>query len=239
MANHKPVLKKEHRDLTIAVNRRKEFGDDAFAAVTFPGEFRNIQHFYPICFRKNDETDEVQALALFGFEQGENLFIKDEKWDAPYIPLTIEIQPFLIGIDSDNKENGAIYIDLDSPRVNPKDGGARIFNEDGSETEYLVNVRNRLEVIHQMNSSTKAFYEFLNKFDLIEPFVLEVGFADGTDRRLTGLYTLHEDRFRDLDAKVIAEMWELGYLMPCFMMLASLASVANLVERKNLQLLDS
>ena len=69
--------------------------------------------------------------------------------------------------------------------------------------------------------------------------MLEVGFADGTERRLTGLYTLHEDRFRDLDSKVAAEMWELGYLMPCFMMLASLASIANLVERKNLQLLDS
>ena len=100
--------------------------------MTFPAEFRHIQHYYPICFRKDEETKEVQALALFGFEQGENLFIKDEKWDAQYIPMTIEIQPFLIGLDNKNTETGSIYIDMDSPRVDPTDGGTRVFNEDGS-----------------------------------------------------------------------------------------------------------
>ena len=236
MANQKPLLKTEHKDLTIALNRRPEYGDAVLAAVTFPAEFRHIQHYYPICFRKDEETKEVQALALFGFEQGENLFIKDEKWDAQYIPMTIEIQPFLIGLDNKNTETGSIYIDMDSPRVNPTDGGTRVFNEDGSETDYLAYVRQRLEALHQMSASTQAFYEFLEKFDLLEPFVLEVGFVDGTARRLKGFHTIHEERFRSLDGKVIQEMWELGYLLPCFMMFASLSSITDLVDRKNVQM---
>lgn len=236
MANQKPLLKTEHKDLTIALNRRPEYGDSVLAAVTFPAEFRHIQHYYPICFRKDEETKEVQALALFGFEQGENLFIKDEKWDAQYIPMTIEIQPFLIGLDNKNTETGSIYIDMDSPRVNPPDGGTRVFNEDGSETDYLAYVRQRLEALHQMSASTQAFYEFLEKFDLLEPFVLEVGFVDGSARRLKGFHTIHEERFRSLDGKVIQEMWELGYLLPCFMMFASLSSITDLVDRKNVQI---
>ena len=59
MANQKPLLKTEHKDLTIALNRRPEYGDAVLAAVTFPAEFRHIQHYYPICFRKDEETQEV------------------------------------------------------------------------------------------------------------------------------------------------------------------------------------
>ena len=87
-----------------------------------------------------------------------------------------------------------------------------------------------------MSASTQAFYEFLEKFDLLEPFVLEVGFVDGTARRLKGFHTIHEERFRSLDGKVIQEMWELGYLLPCFMMFASLSSITDLVDRKNVQI---
>lgn len=238
MANQKPLLKTDHKDLTVALNRRPEYGDAVLAAATYPAEFRHIQHHYPICFRKDDETQEVQALALFGFEQGENLFIKDEQWDANYVPKTIEVQPFLIGLDSNDKEKAAIYVDMDSPRLNPKEGGTRVFNEDGSETDYLEYIGKTLEALHHMNSSTKAFYEFLNKFDLLEPFALEVGFIDGSARRLTGFHTIHEERFRALDAKVVQEMWELGYLLPCFMMFASLSSISDLVDRKNQKLIQ-
>lgn len=238
MSNLKPVLKTKHKNLTIASDRLPEYGDDVFAAVTFPSEYRNIQQAYPICFRKNEETGEFQSVALFGFELGENLFIKEKKWDASYIPLTIEIQPFVIGLDANDKENGAIYIDMDSPKVNPKEGGTRIFNQDGSESEYLGNVRRRLEMLHQMNGEAKGFYDYLDKFDLIEPFAIEVGLADGSERRLMGLYTLHEHRFHSLDTKVVEEMWVKGFMMPCFMMLASLASISDLVARKNLQLVD-
>jgi hypothetical protein len=59
---------------------------------------------------------------LFGFQDGENLFLKADGWDAPEIPLMIERQPFLIGR---NGEEMLVHVDLDSPRVRPCGGRRR------------------------------------------------------------------------------------------------------------------
>ncbi len=69
-------------------------------AITFPWEFRNLQAHYPILFRKRPDTGEFQPIALFGFEERENLFLTGSGWDAAYVPLTIERQPFLIGMQA-------------------------------------------------------------------------------------------------------------------------------------------
>ena len=85
--------------------------------------------------------------------------------------------------------------------------------------------------LHQMSASTQAFYEFLEKFDLLEPFVLD-RICGWVCPAVEGFHTIHEERFRSLDGKVIQEMWELGYLLPCFMMFASLSSITDLVIEK-------
>jgi hypothetical protein len=70
------------------------------SALTFPAEFRELQAHYPIVFAKNaDGTLGFDPIALFGFQQGENLFLGSGKraGTRPTIPLTVERQPFLIG----------------------------------------------------------------------------------------------------------------------------------------------
>ena len=61
----------DHRELRIITARGAEYGDDVMVAMTFPGEFRNIQAHYPIVFRKTAEG-QFQPLALLGFQERQN-----------------------------------------------------------------------------------------------------------------------------------------------------------------------
>ena len=94
-----PVLlnNRDHKDLRVLTTRGADYGDNAMSALTFPDEFRTLQAHYPIVFQKTQDGTGFQALALLGFEEGENLFLDGERWDAPDLPLTVERQPFRIG----------------------------------------------------------------------------------------------------------------------------------------------
>jgi hypothetical protein len=110
----------EHRDLRVITRRGAALGDQVMSAVTFPSEFRDVQACYPIVFRKTVDGLGFEPIALFGFEDGENLFLKGERWDAPYLPMMVERQPFLIGVSGDQL---MINIDLDHPRVSQRRRG--------------------------------------------------------------------------------------------------------------------
>jgi hypothetical protein len=120
MTRHAHLNNVEHRDLRIITARGAQYGDEVMYTLTFPAEFRNIQAHYPIVFGKASDGT-FTPLALFGFREKQNLFLKDGKWDAQYIPLMIERNPFLIG----NAPNGkVVHIDLESPRVSRTEGEA-------------------------------------------------------------------------------------------------------------------
>ena len=89
----------DHKDLRVVTARGAAYGDNVMSALTFPDEFRTLQAHYPIVFRKLDDGTGFEPLALFGFQEGENLFLEDGRWDAFDLPLTVERQPFMIGVD--------------------------------------------------------------------------------------------------------------------------------------------
>ena len=73
----------------------------------------------------------------------------------------------------------------------------------------------------------------MEKYDLLESFALEVGLANGSQNRLLGFYTINESKLAELEPAALSEMVEKGYMMAIFMVLASLASVTDLIDRKN------
>ena len=103
-----------HRDLRIVTARGAAWGDDVMSAVVVPSEFRNLQAHYPVVFQKTADAAGFQPVAVFGFEPGQNLFLGPEGWDAPYVPMAIERQPFLIGRDGD--ERGSSCAERDAGR---------------------------------------------------------------------------------------------------------------------------
>lgn len=232
MTKHVAVNPRDHKELRILSERSEDMGDGMMCAVTFPEEFRSLQSHYPILFQKNQERDEILCLALFGFENGENLYLKDGKWDARYVPLAMDIQPFIIGMPENESEDRKVVIDMDSPRIGEGEG-TRIFDEHGAPTTYLENVSKKLAYLDEGFKNSSDYVDCLQKYDLLEPLSIDVTLKDGAKNRLIGFHTIHEERFKELDVSALKEFKDKGYLLPTYMMLASLSNLADLIERKN------
>ena len=221
----------DHKDLRVITQRSAEFGDEVMFAVTFPAEFRNVQAHYPIVFLKSPDGTTFQPIALFGFQEGQNLFLGPQGWDAHYLPLAIERQPFLIGVAGDEL---MMHVDLDSPRVSASAGEA-VFLPHGGTTEFLERMNSLLLAIHEGLQSNPTFVAALMEHELIESFVFDVERPDGSMNRLAGFYTINEERLAALDGAALARLHQAGHLQAVFMAVASVSNFRALVELQNLR----
>ncbi|SEO53099.1 SapC protein [Duganella sp. CF517] len=230
----KPVLLNnvEHKNLRVITRRGARFGDAQMAAPTFPAEFRNIQACYPIVFRQTTDGLGFEPIALLGFQEGENLFLQGERWDAVYIPMLVERQPFLIGMGGAGGQDLTVHIDIENPRVSDSEG-EEVFKPHGGTTDYLERVNSLLAAIHNGMQDMPLFLATLVEHELLESFVLDVGLDDGSQNRLAGFYTINEDRLAGLSGDVIAKLHAGGHLHHIYMVLASLSNFRALIDRKN------
>ncbi len=236
MANHQLLDSITHKDLRIITDRSAWYGDDIACASVFPLELRRVQAEYPIVFRKNAKTGHFDPLAMFGFEEGENLFLGDDGWDAKYVPLSIERQPFLIGFKTTmeggvEKEEPVVHIDMDSPRIS--DEGEPVFLEHGGYSPYLEHINSVLMAIHDGHEANRHFSDALAKHELLEPFTLEVQLNDGSRYKLAGFHTVNEDALAALDGEALHELHAEGYLENIYMVMASIANFTTLIDKKN------
>ena len=229
MANPVLLNNVDHKDLRVNCARGADLGDEVMFAPTFPAEFRNLQAHYPIVFRKAGDGVSFEAIALLGFQEGENLFLQRHRWDAAYLPLTIERQPFLIGV---NGGELTVHVDLDNPRVGTGSGEA-VFLPHGGTTEYLERVNAILLTIHQGLQTMPAFVAALLEHELLESFVLDIELDDGSQNRLAGFYTINEERLGALTGPALERLHKLGYLQAIYLAIASLSQFRALIERKN------
>jgi hypothetical protein len=240
MARHVLLNNVDHKDLRVITGRSADYGDAVMFAMTFPAEFRNLQAHYPIVFRKAPDTGQFQPVALFGFQEGENLFLNHEGWDAAYVPLTMERQPFLIGVQrprstGSTEREMVIHIDLDSPRISATQG-ERVFLEHGGITPFLDRINSVLHTIHLGVEATPAFVEALLELDLLESFTLDVELDDHSEHRLAGFYMINEDRLSELGGDALERLNRKGHLSAIYMAIASLSNFRALIERKNRRL---
>ncbi|TPG56470.1 SapC family protein [Sphingomonas glacialis] len=233
MANHALLTSEDHRTLRIASTRGADFGDAVMSCLIVPSEFRRVQNDYPILFRLTPQRDRFQALAMFGFEPGENLFLDGDRWDARYRPLAMEIQPFLIGHPATEGGDKQIHLDLDSPRVASGGEGVRVFDDLGRPTPHLETIAGQLGELDAGWQASEGFFAALARHELLEPLTLEITLADGSTNRLVGYHAIAEERLQQLDAVALGELHADGHLLPMFMALASLSNVAELVDRKS------
>jgi len=227
----------DHKDLRVITTRSAKYGDNQWYTPTFPHEFRNLQRSYPIVFTKNPKTGQFQAVALLGFEDGENLFLNEAGWDAGYIPLSIMRQPFMIGYQ-EVRESGVpstqvvISVDMENPRVSNTEGEP-VFLEHGGNSDYLERVNSILQLIHEGYERNQPFIDMLLGMDLLESFVLDVELNDGSEHRLSGFYTINEESLAALKGDDLVILNNNGYLEAVYMAIASMSNIPTMVDKKN------
>ncbi|MGM9483447.1 SapC family protein [Roseateles sp. NT4] len=225
-----------HRHLRIRTERSAALGDARQSALALPAEFRQLQAHFPIVFQlvEGDAANAgFQPVALFGLEEGQNLFLKNGNWDAPVVPMALQRDPFMIGRAPDDTLQ--LHIDMDSPRiVRPEEGevGTALFMPHGGFSDYLDHVVQLMEHLHAQAQHLPAFIDALTRHQLLEPFVIDIETASGEPgSRLSGLFTIHEERLAALPGAALETLAREGHLLPMYMQIASLQQLQGLVER--------
>jgi hypothetical protein len=222
-----------HKDLRVIQRFGAEFGDSVGTVLVFPTEYEDVQREYPIFFRKDPATGEYQSVALLGFEKTENLFLRDGRWDAKYIPGVVARGPFLIGfqVDSETRTNPVIHVDLDHPRISQTEGEP-IFMPKGGNSPYLDHVATVLSGIRDGLEVSKAMFAAFTAADLIEPVQLEVKPTTDKSYSLTGLHTINQQKLAALNGVALEQLNSAGFLRGAFLVTASMNNVKRLMALK-------
>jgi hypothetical protein len=127
---------------------------------------------------------------------------------------------------------------MDSPLLTTAEGGQPLFLEHGGSAPYLENLTQLLEDIQLGLEMNTAFVQALEDNDLIESVTMSVTLKDGAERQLLGLYTINEDRLKELDSEVLAALHRAGHLQSIYMIMASHSHFSEMVNRRNQRLPD-
>lgn len=237
MPEHAVLDNATHKDLKVNIQHQVKKGFDFHLSRVFPVEFSQIQSEYPIFFIKNKESNEYEAVCLFGFEEDENLFLSEEGWQASYIPLAVQRYPFLIGFKEKIEagvptQEAVVHVDTAHPSISNTEGQS-VFLEGGGNSPLLERITSVLMTINQGYPSSKSFSQALSEFDLIESLKMNIQINEKASHSLDGLYTINEDKVRELDDTQLGVLHKAGYLQHIYMVLASTLNVNKLIRLKN------
>lgn len=226
----------DHQDVRVITDRSAQYGDNVMYALTFPFEFREVQAFYPILFHRDNEGT-LYPVALFGFQQGENLFLDESGWAARYVPAMIRRQPFLIGYQESKDPNATekermLSIDMDHPRVS-RERGEPLFQPLGGWTPFLEESASLLETIYQGTEQNRRLITALEEHQLLESVTFDIALQDGSRNQLLGFFAIDEEKLQGLPGETLEAFSKEGILMPIFMALASTMNLRTLIDMKN------
>lgn len=198
-------------------------------------EFLKLAVQFPIAFTKNKDTGRFVCVAMFGFQNGENLFIKDNQWDSLYLPLQIRRQPFFLGNANQTDDQFMICMDSDNQSLQ-RETGEFIFDANGKETTYMENIKSILAELLNGEAVTQAFINALTELQLLQPMHLDITFENAESTRIEGMYTINEQRLSTLNNDDIIRLHQQNYMGPIYTMIVSLGHIYGLVDRKNKRL---
>jgi hypothetical protein len=225
-----PLNDEIHRSLVVDGRASAAYGDNQRFVQVIIQEFPRLVVHYPILFTKHPETGQIYCGAMLGFDEGENLFLREWADREFYRPLTLQRGPFYA-------HGSELAIDLDHPRVGAE-GGKPLFSDAGKPTRYLESIMWAFQQLVPGVEMTKVFIARLLELKLIEPVDVELEFDDGAMRRCVGLYTINQEVLARLPDEVVVELFRRGYMRLIHLMLASLKQVPVMARKKNAQLLQ-
>ena len=240
MARYELLNNIAHRDLRVAMGFGPEFGDETGMMPAFPSEFAELQREYPIFLQRNSTTDEWQSVVLLGFEQHENLFLQDGRWNASYLPGAAAKGPFLIGfqeqrVDGELRQEAVMHVDLDHPRVSMTKGEP-VFLPQGGNSPYLDHIASVLRGIRDGSTYGAEMFAMFDAKGLIQPVKLDVQIDERHRVVVNGLHGIDRDRLALLDGAELLELNRAGYLEGAYLMLASLHNMRRLIAEKQRRL---
>ena len=232
MVNLVTVDSRTHRNLRVSRHTSPQTAQvDAVSVI--PREFQRLVAHYPIFFVKSAESGRFEPMVLLGFRKKENLFFVEGRWDAGYVPLQFQRQPFsLVPHAGGGQASADIAIDMSSSQVQTGEG-ERLFGDDGQPSKYLQSITSMLSALVSGSAEGYAFTGKLAELNLLEPVKINIEFVDHSEASLQGLYWIASAALKALPAAQLAELRDREFLEWLYFQMASLSHMSGLVARRN------
>lgn len=223
--NFVPLDREKHKNLKLAVNEKLEYAKETHLAAATIREFANIAASMPIVFIQDPSTERYHVVAVLGTEQGQNLYLTEERWAGAHVPMNIIRYPFDIRADGDKL---GVYIDENSSLISEE--GIALFTDAGEPTDYLKNRQQFLAELANSEILTQRFIKEVVELNLLDEIQIRVVHKDGKQRNITGMLSINEKKLLELSDEKIAHLHKSGFLGAIYATMMSLGQLNRLIE---------
>ncbi|MCC2607261.1 SapC family protein [Planctobacterium marinum] len=230
MAKIEQLNNKLHQNLRVKPNTDVSDLKEQNLLPLVIAEFASAAVEFPICFVQNPNNQRYQVVALMGIERGENLFVKEDKWDASYMPARYTHAPFGLLRNPDDDTQYGIAIDVEHTQVSETEGQA-LFTEDGEETEFLKKQKEAMAKYLEQEHITTLFAKELAEKEMLVTRNISVNIGE---KRMSvdGVAMVDEEKLNNMSDEDFLELRKKGMLPSIYMHLNSMRQVNNLMKRK-------
>lgn len=233
-----PITQERHGKKRIKAIQNFDFAKNVNMASIMVHEFSRAASIYPIVFVEDKQKDQFKPVVLLGLEEGENLFVQNDAWQASYIPAIIRRYPFALATTAE-EGRFLVCVDEGSDLVNDDDGQP-LFGDDGKPAELMERVKRYLGELQQMDAFTENFCKYLAEKNMFTPLNMKVRIGNEL-RNITGAYIVNEERLNSLSDETFLEMRQSKFVPVVYSHLSSLSQIERLLnfkEKKSISAAD-
>lgn len=228
-----PIKKEQHQNLKVSGERDLSHANNQHIVPLSASEYAQASNSFPIVIIKENKSGIYRSVVMLGLEEGENLYAEGEKWKSIYIPQSISMVPFVLGLDPEKENTLTTCIDMDSPYVSEEKGQA-LFDAEGNDSPFYQTVKESMGRIYNNEINTDKFIKELLANDLLTELELNVASDKGEKKRLVGLFGIDEKKLSALPDEKVIDFHKRGLFIPIHAMLSSLGQVHRLAQLRNL-----
>lgn len=227
--NATPVSAERHKKISVKTGANYKFAQNVNSVPLTAIEFGQASIEYPIVFTGNEKS--VMPCAILGATATKNLFVQEDgSWGGKYVPAFVRRYPFVFSHDEGSK-NLILHIDEKYEGVNKKDLGERLFDSEGSQTQYLKNVLAFLQDYQQRFQRTQIFCKRLLELELLRPMEAQFSMPSGQRQSLSGFLTVNREKLKEVSDEDLGKMLRSEELECIYLHLASLRHFGSIAER--------
>lgn len=187
---------------------------------------------YPLAFITADPGRTFIPVAVLGVAGGENLFLRDGRWDdSVYVPAYVRRYPFCMArVTLNSVEQSDRLICVEKRFLS--DDGERMFDDAGVALPRWQSIEKLLKEYEIDLERSHEMCSILSDYALLEPFTMQAQIASAPDLQLSGMYRVDEKKLEFLNAAQHKNLIKKGIMGGIYAHLISLENFARLVSRK-------
>jgi len=228
MTSFVPLTKEAHANTKVKIAADFDHVRNQHILPVLAQEFGPISGELPIVFVKNSESDTVAAVVMTSLTPGTNLLLDGDKWKTRYVPACVRNVPFVL-MNAPEGSEGQFVVGVDEDHALVGDEGEALFNEDGSESEFLDARKKSLGQYYDFDQMTHAIAKLLEEKGLLEARTLTVE-VKGEKRNIDGILVVSEEKLSELSDEDFLDLRKRGLLPMIYAHLGSLQHIQLLAR---------